>query len=336
MSDRFRLFGAELSPYSVKVRSALRAKQLPFDWHVRDKQHMPEFQRLAKLPLIPLLVTRDGAAMQDSTPILEWLEAQHAEPSFHPADPALRFVSQLLEEFGDEWGNKWMFHIRWARPVDQESAAARLVDEMSPELPANERAKAIEGLRQRMVGRVWFVGSNERNAPRIEASFRETSELLERHLASRPYLLGARPAFADFGLAAQLYELWTDPTPKQLLERSAPRVVAWVHRMQAPVAEGPFESLAALRPSLAPLLEQQVGRLFLAWSDANARAIESGAESFEVALAGEVWEQKPQKYHARSLAELRRKYAAVAGHRELDDLLRATGCLDWLRAGSRS
>ena len=33
--------------------------------------------------------------------------------------PSLRFVSILLEEFGDEWGNKWMFHLRWARPVDQ-------------------------------------------------------------------------------------------------------------------------------------------------------------------------------------------------------------------------
>ena len=26
----------------------------------------------------------------------------------------------MLEEFGDEWGNKWMFHYRWAREIDQE------------------------------------------------------------------------------------------------------------------------------------------------------------------------------------------------------------------------
>ncbi len=331
MSERFRLFGAELSPYSVKVRSALRAKQLPFDWIVRDKEHMPEFQRLAKLPLIPMLVTGTGQVLQDSTPILEWLEAQHPDPAFHPDDPRLRFLSQLLEEFGDEWGNKWMFHIRWARRIDQESAAGRLVDEMTPRLAAAERAKAVEALLQRMVSRVWFVGSNERNAPRIEASFRETAELLERHLAARPYLLGGRPAFADFGLAAQLYELSTDPTPKQILERSAPRVSAWVRRMLEPRAEGVFESFEALRPTLEPLLLQQVGRFFLPWSDANARAVASGAEQFEVLLAGEPWEQKPQKYHARSLSELRRKYAAAAGTADLDALLRTTACLDWLR-----
>ena len=66
--------------------------------------------------------------------------------------------------------------------------------------------------------------------------------------------------------------------------------------------------------TLEPLLLQQVGRFFLPWSDANARAVASGAEQFEVSLAGEPWEQKPQKYHARSLAELRRKYAAAAGN----------------------
>jgi len=332
VSDRFRLFGAELSPYSVKVRSALRAKQLPFDWIVRDQEHMPEFQRLAKLPLIPLLVTPKQEVLQDSTPILEWLEERQPEPGFHPGDPRLRFLSELLEEFGDEWGNKWMFHTRWARRVDQDSAAARLVDEMNPGLPADARAGAVEKLRERMVGRVWFVGSNERNAPRIEASFRETAALLESHLATRPYLLGARPAFADFGLAPQLYELWTDPTPKQLLEERAPRVVAWVQRMLAPRAEAGFERFEALRPTLAPLLAQQVGRLFLPWADANARAIESGAESFEVHLAGEPWQQKPQKYHARSLAELRRKYRAVAGDPDLDGLLRETHCLEWLQS----
>ena len=43
-------------------------------------------------------------------------------------------------------------------------------------------------------------------------------------VASRRYLFGARPAFGDFGLFAQLYEALTDPTPGALMRAEAPRV----------------------------------------------------------------------------------------------------------------
>ena len=77
-------------------------------------------------------------------------------------------------------------------------------------------------------------------------------------------------------------------------------------------------------------LAEQVGALFLPWSDANARAIGAGEESFEVTLAGRRWQQKPQKYHARSLSALRERYAAVADRSALDPILDSTGCLPWL------
>ena len=57
MSSVYRLFGAENSPFSVKVRSYFRYKAIPHEWIVRDGNSMAEFQKYAKLPLIPLLVT---------------------------------------------------------------------------------------------------------------------------------------------------------------------------------------------------------------------------------------------------------------------------------------
>ena len=130
MSDVFRIFGMELSPYSVKVRSYFRYKQIPHEWIPRDSTVMAEFQKYAKLPLVPLVVTPEDEGIQDSTPILEKLEQRFPDPSIQPAEPVAAFISALLEEFGDEWGNKWMFHYRWAREVDQVSTAKRLVGEM--------------------------------------------------------------------------------------------------------------------------------------------------------------------------------------------------------------
>jgi glutathione S-transferase len=330
MSDVYRIFGAEVSPYSVKVRSYFRYKRIPHEWIVRSNATQAEYQKYARLPLIPVVATPEGEGIQDSTPILEKMEQRFPEPSIHPQEPVSAFVSALLEEFGDEWGNKWMFHYRWAREADQQSGAERIVRSMMPGLEGEPLRGMVRGVVDRMVGRVWFVGSNERTAPLIEASYREGMQLLQAHLESRPYLFGGRPAFGDFGLWGQVYNAWTDPTAGAILNQDAPDVVAWVKRMLEPEALGPFEPWSALEPTLLPLLERQVGALFLPWSDANARAIAEGAEEFSVELRVGTWAQKPQKYHARSLSELRRRYAPLAADAKLRSVLDRTSCLRWL------
>ena len=68
MVDHFRIFGAELSPYSVKVRSYFRFKQIPHEWIIRSAAVMDEFTKYAKLPIIPLVVSPDEQSLQDSTP----------------------------------------------------------------------------------------------------------------------------------------------------------------------------------------------------------------------------------------------------------------------------
>jgi glutathione S-transferase len=322
MSSVYRIFGAEVSPYSVKVRSYFRYKGIPHEWIVRSPAVQEEFQKYAKLPLIPVVATPEDEGLQDSTPILETMEAKFPEPSIHPDDPTLAFLSAL-----------WMFHYRWAREVDQKSGAERIAQTMAPEGAGDDQVAGIAGMVVgRMVNRVWFVGSNEQTAPQIERSFRDAADLLEAHLASRPYLFGARPAFADFGLWGQIYNAWTDPTVGALLRERAPKAVAWVERMLDPKAQGNFEAWSGLEPTLMPLLESQVGGLFLPWSDANAKAIATGQEEFTVDLAGGTWTQKPQKYQAKSLQALRERYAAVSEKRALDPILEKTGCLRWLSA----
>ena len=330
MTDVHRIFGAELSPYSVKVRSYFRYKGIPHEWILRSSATQDEFQKYAKLPLVPLVVTPADEGMQDSTPSIEAIEAKFPEPPLQPADPTLAFLSALIEEFGDEWGNKWMFHYRWAREVDRDSAAGRLARTMMPGLSDEQYVGMAKGIKERMVKRVWFVGSSEQTAPQIEASFSDGVALLEAHLASRPYLFGARPAFADFGLWGQVYNAWTDPTAGAIVNGS-PRVAAWVDRMLEPKAEGDFEDHAQLAATLEPLLERQVRRLFLPWSVANAQALADGSEEFSVELDGRTWTQKPQKYHARSLAQIRKKYVALGDRATLDPILERTGCLAALR-----
>ncbi|UFZ01643.1 glutathione S-transferase family protein [Bradyrhizobium ontarionense] len=330
-TEVYRIFGAEMSPYSVKVRSYLRYKGLPHHWILRNAESEAEYARHANLPIIPLVVTPDDAPLQDSTPIIDALEHEHPQPSIHPGDVLTSFISALIEEFGDEWGNKWMFHYRWARDLDQRASAGRIARIRAPKASEAEFAAVVEKVRARMVERLWYVGSNETNAPQIEEGFIEMLGLLERHLATRPYLFGGRPAYGDFGLWGQFYELWTDPTAGALIEGSAPHVLAWIQRMLWPRVEGEFELWSELSLTLMPILSRQVGALFMPWTLANEKALAEHRDTFSVTLGDAVWTQEPQKYHARSLALLRGKYAFLHDRSRLDLVLDQIGCLAGLQ-----
>jgi glutathione S-transferase len=330
MADVYRIFGSEISPYSVKVRSYFRYKGIPHEWIERSNENMAEYQKYARIPIIPAVATPEGQGLQDSTPIIDELEAKFPEPSIHPSDPTTRFLSALIEEFGDEWGNKWMFHYRWARPVDQDSTAQRIARSMMPGLPDEKIAEMARGIVDRMVNRVYFVGSNEQTAPQIEATFREFVGQLAAHLADRAYLFGGRPAFGDFGLWGQIYNAWTDPTCKEIIEAEGGGLLAWIQRMLEPEAAGDFESWESLAPTLRPILADFVGGLYFPWIQANAEAFEAGQEEYSVTLRSGSWTQKPQKYHVRSIAALRKRYAAESDTSALDPILDETGCLSGL------
>src|ERR1700692_3513700 len=331
MGDVYWIFGAAMSSYPVKTRSYFRYKAIPHQWVLRNAASQAEYEKYAKMPIIPLVVTPDGKGVQDSTPIIDAMEKLYPEPSIQPEDPVARFISALIEEFGDEWGNKWMFHYRWARDVDQISFAGRIARTRGPAADEEKHAAFAGQVRARMVDRVWFVGSNALTAPQIEAGFVGMLDLLDAHLATRPYLFGGRPAYGDFGLWGQIYEMWTDPTAGALIGGGAPHVLDWVHRMLWPKAEGAFEAWPTLAPTLMPILQKQVGAQFMPWTCANEKALAASQEEFSVTLGDKIWTQKPQKYHARSLSMLRAKYGDAAGKAALDPVLEEAGCLAGLR-----
>lgn len=331
MTAPFRLYGAELSPYSVKLRSYLRYKGLPFEWLQRTEARQEEFQRYAKLPLTPVLVDAEDNALQDSTPIIEQIEQDFPDPPILPEERSLAFVAALLEDYADEWLNKAMFHYRWSYPEDQESAARRTVEALF------EGAEAPEGIedsvRTRMVARLHHVGSSPETAPVIEGSFARVIVLLDKLVWSRPYLFGGRPSVADFGLAGQLTQLLSDPTPGAMIKAQAPNLVRWIERMEAPKDEGAFATFDAVRSDLVELLREDVAGAYLAWMSANAQAVEDDASGVSVEIAGRAFVQKPQRYAAKAFAELKRKRAA-ADDEALSALLLETGCDAFLAAPS--
>lgn len=328
MPGPYRLYGADLSPYSIKVRNYLRFKGIEHTWIARSAARQAEFARFARLPLIPVLVGSDDFALQDSTPIIEKLEVQNPDPTIRLDDEAAGFFAALLEDYADEWVNKAMFHYRWTYPDNQQSAAERLVAMIYDGQTAPDGA--VDAIRERMTGRLHHVGSNAETAPIIEQSFERLIGLLETHLSGRAYLFGGRPSIADFGLAAQLGQLLSDPTPGAILTARAPNTVAWIKRMDDAQVSGPFEPFSDLWPTLKPLIVAEVVGVYLPWSSANHAVSRADGDEVRVELPGGVMVQKPQKYAAKALHDVRRKRVALSENEALKAMLAETGCEPFL------
>jgi len=332
-TSQFRLMGLEPSPYTMKVESFLKFKGIPYEWVSRNLRNENLFQKHAKVQLIPLLFFPSGETMQDSTQIIERLEKEWDGPTIHPEDEALWFLSCLFEEFGDEWCNKLMFFQRWFYETDAKATGKRLARERLEGRwwAPIARPVAARLLVRRMVPRLVYSGGNETNISQLKRSFIDLSAMLDTHFQNRPYLLGKRPCFGDFGLWCNYYQAWTDPTAHNYLEENTPALVNYIKRMLSPSVQGEFEAFETLRSTLTPILEREVATRFLPWMEANHRAWQAGEGETSLQMNGSLFQQKTFKYQANTLDELRRKFGTVSSNRILCDFLEETQCLTLLK-----
>src|SRR6059058_2410376 len=108
-----KLAGGFGSPYSRKMRAVLRFRRIPFRWIMRGSTADVGIPPVP-VALIPVLVFpgETGAyddAMIDSTFQIRRLETMFNERSIVPADPAIAFLQELIEDYADEWLTKAMF-----------------------------------------------------------------------------------------------------------------------------------------------------------------------------------------------------------------------------------
>ncbi|MEE2677847.1 MAG: glutathione S-transferase family protein [Myxococcota bacterium] len=336
-----KIVGAPGSPYSRKLRAVLRYRRIPHLWvqqASRDAQDIPP----VPVQLIPVLVFpgEDGepdTAAIDTTPLIRRLETEYPERSVIPDDPAMAFVDALLEDYADEWLTKAMFHYRWAFAPDVEKAKRVLPLWGRWDVSDEQVAPFSEMFSARQIERLWVVGSNETTGSVIEASYRRYLELLDAHLSSQPFLLGARPASSDFGAYGQLTQLALfDPTSAAVTLATAPRIVAWVEVVEdlsgsEPAATG-WTPRDAVPDTLRALLAE-VGRVYAPFLLANAEALGNGADEVTCEIDGKPWVQKPFPYQGKCLQSLRAGYAGLStGDREgVDAVLAGTGCEVLLR-----
>jgi glutathione S-transferase len=297
----YRFHAFEVSYFSAKVRPALRHKQL---WYEELRADLREVQRRTGLGFIPILVTPEGETWQDSSEILDRLEARHPEPPLFPRTPLQRVAALLFELYSDEFGVAPAMQWRWGTPEREASSRARFVAMTGSEQAGNGFADA-------MVRRRDGVGATPEAAPAIEAHTHELLGALSAHFSQHAYLLGERMSLGDCALMGLAHgHLFTDLQSRRLLLETAVPVVGWIERCNVPCSDRQGDWLAgdALAPSArrvlevmgrdaAPVLLESVARVER-WADENARPGEEpprGVGTLETTLRG-----RPFRWAVRS------------------------------------
>lgn len=330
MTDRYEIHGALGSPYSLKVRAALRYRRLPHVW-IHGMATQGAALSNVRAPVIPVVRFPDDSWHNDSTPLLHELERRHpGDRSIIPPDPARAFLAALIEDFSDEWLTKAMFGYRWLEEVDQIQMSRWLAFDALKGGGLETSQRNAEAFRQRQVSRMAFVGCTAENFPLIEASTRSVLAALEAHVVDRHCLFGTRPSLAEFGLYGQLSQLGVDPTAQTMMRADYPYSFRWLaHIDDMSGINGDWDADNSPLPAIIPALLDVIGQVYLPFLLANTAALADNHEEVRFEAMGHAYVQGPFKYQVKCLAELRAALAALPddARRIVDPLLDQSGCL---------
>jgi glutathione S-transferase len=335
----FLISGGIGSPYTRKLRALLIYRRIPYQFlnaPMPGQRGRPDLPK-PPLPLLPCLYfpENDGTyrAGSDTSPLIRELEGLHDGRSVIPPDPAVAFLSSLVEDYADEWVTKPMFHYRWGTPDGLSHANNTLPLWMFG--TSDEAAESFAGtFGQRQVDRLSGVvaGSIEKTGPIIEASYVRLVEILRDHFAANYFLFGSRPSNGDFGLHGQLTQLvQVEPTSMAIARETAPRVMAWVDLMDdlsgLEVADDGWTARDELGSTFDALLGE-IGRTYAPFMVANAEAYDNGDEQVRCIIDGQDYWQKPFPYQRKCLGWMREERDALGeSDRDfVDTLLDGTGC----------
>lgn len=256
----YRLFSAELSYFSGKIRAYLRFKQSQGDLGpgYEDIIATPELIQGLLIPrsgsgAVPQLEAPDGTWVQDSSEIIDYCEARHTGIPILPdprTAPRQFLTAYLIELLADEWTVVPAFWQRWYFSEEGHAFSHRAFNEqqwgafVAPGASGSGRRAAGAAFFEQAFGisetrvspkgvyaGLVHLGCTEETARAWQASQHRLLVHLEAHFAQHDFVLGGRPSLADYGLLGPLYaHLYRDPVPGFYLRTHFPLVTEWVER----------------------------------------------------------------------------------------------------------
>jgi glutathione S-transferase len=318
----YRFHAFEVSLFSAKVRPALRYKQLYYE---EVRADISEILKLTGLAFIPIVLTPEGDVWQDTSEILDRLEARHPNPPLYPETPLQRMVCALVEIYSDEFAVTPAMHTRWGTEDSERHTRARFGAMMGS-------AKAGHRAADQMVKGRYAVGATPEAGPAIEEHLTDLLAALSTHFDSHDFLLGERMSLADCALMGPVFgHFFTDIASRTMLHETALPVIRWIEYCNVPTtdSQGQWFRADGMPESLFDVLKV-MGRDAVPAILSAIRAVEEHAD--EHGGAGVV----PPRQVGPAVSDLRGpKHTRVAQTYSLWMLQRVHDCYAVLSEGDR-
>jgi len=322
---QFVVHGLTVSYFTRKVTGYLDYKGL--SWRLQPSLGMNLEARAAGWNGgIPVVTTPEGELVWDSTAVILHLEHRRPEPAVVPPDPALAFLAYLLDDVSDEWFYRHAVGTRWLYPENTASGSWDIAREGNFELPG-----PIDTTRQIVIAAMTAclprLGTTPENIGAwVNESLLPWQRALAAHVDAHGYLLGGRPALADFALfGGNVAHFINDPVCRGWTEEAGSGVVAHTHALMTPRMQtfGDWFELGNVPDTLIALLAE-TGRHYLPWV---AQATRTGAATVRFA-DGTSAQIATTNFLTQARGILLARYVA-ARTAHLDGLLERAGILQY-------
>ena len=234
MNEQYEIYGYQLSYFTRKVQAAFELKGIQASYRPKTLWVKRRVERRAGTHQVPVVRTPHGVFLRDSTPIIEYLDAQFGDPILFPSGTDGVLV-RLLEEWFDEWFPRVVLHYRWNYEENAVWASDRISREVMPKSPKFIRKFMGDKVAQwgrRAVRSLGFESHKMRE--NSEALVERVCRALDEQLERTPFALGHVPTAVDAVLLGALRaHLLADPISKSRLS-SFSRVRAWADNPPTP------------------------------------------------------------------------------------------------------
>ncbi|BFM15431.1 glutathione S-transferase family protein [Maricurvus nonylphenolicus] len=291
-NDKYQLYVVDQSYYSGKLHSYLRYRQLPLEVNeISFTEWWKTGLRNTGLMKVPFLQSPDGRWLQDSTPIILWLDQQFPDSGILPDDPYLRFFCYLLEDYADEWLWRPAMHYRWSYSADAAVNSIRFSQKLITHIPGPKWLTALMAKWRQRSEYVKHDGVNKSTLEHVESIYLNNLQWMETILAKQPYLLGDKPCLVDFGFMGPMFRHFSiDPTPAKIMRDKAPHVYQWVARMWALKMDDVADANWNVQPGQLPQdwlpFVKDICEAYLPYLLENARTCRDGKSSCSYTVQG--------------------------------------------------